>query len=64
MMKTKNTTRFNEFQEVYPDLVYTNYDKFTDMSEEEIAHFLSYALFHGYCEQQILKWLREPVSER
>lgn len=41
----------------------TNADKIRNMTDEELAKFISVQFCHGYGEPQILEWLKQPVED-
>ena len=41
----------------------TNGERIRNMSDEELAKFISVQFCHGYGEPQILEWLKQPVED-
>lgn len=41
----------------------TNGERIRNMSDEELAKFISVQFCHGYGEPQILEWIKQPVED-
>lgn len=44
-------------------MVMTNGERIRNMSDEELAKFISVQFCHGYGEPQTLEWLKQPVED-